>query len=107
MSLDVKLVDENGDSLYEDNITHNLGQMADRAGIYKCLWRPDENGFEFAEQIIEPLQKGLCSMVSHPAQYEKLNPPNGWGTYEGLVLWCIAYLKACQEYPKARIEVCR
>jgi len=52
MSLDVKLVDENGDYLYEDNITHNLGQMADRADIYKCLWRPDENGFEFAEQII-------------------------------------------------------
>lgn len=107
MSLDVKLVDENGDYLYEDNITHNLGQMADRADIYKCLWRPDENGFEFAEQIIEPLQKGLCSMVSHPAQYEKLNPPNGWGTYEGFVLWCIDYLRACQEYPKARIKVCR
>ena len=45
MSLDVKLVDENGDYLYEDNITHNLGQMADRADIYKCLWRPDENVF--------------------------------------------------------------
>jgi len=27
---------------YSDNITHNLNTMADNAGIYEHLWRPDE-----------------------------------------------------------------
>ena len=28
--------------VYSANITHNLNTMADEAGIYKHLWRPDE-----------------------------------------------------------------
>jgi hypothetical protein len=27
--------------VYDGNITHNLGRMADMAGIYYALWRPD------------------------------------------------------------------
>ena len=26
--------------LYDANITHNLGEMAKKAGIYEALWRP-------------------------------------------------------------------
>ena len=37
MSLDVTLRDDAGDELYRRNITHNLGKMAQEAGIYKCL----------------------------------------------------------------------
>ena len=29
---------------YSANITHNLGKMAEEAGIYKHLWRPEEIG---------------------------------------------------------------
>ena len=51
MSLDFYLyvdVDTGGEEphrtdLCDKNITHNLTEMADKAGIYKCLWRPDEN----------------------------------------------------------------
>ena len=28
-----------GDYVYQANITHNLGKMAEEAGIYKALWR--------------------------------------------------------------------
>ncbi len=42
MSLDVHLEDENGNDLYWRNITHNLTTMASTAGLYECLWRPEE-----------------------------------------------------------------
>ena len=40
MSLDVMLNGAVGDELYSANITHNLTGMADAAGIYMHLWRP-------------------------------------------------------------------
>jgi hypothetical protein len=43
MSLDVYLTEEpTGAVLYDSNITHNLGRMADEAGIYMACWRPGE-----------------------------------------------------------------
>lgn len=50
MSLDVYLyvlVDTGGAEphraeLFSANITHNLSRMAAAAGIYECLWRPEE-----------------------------------------------------------------
>lgn len=30
--------------LYDANITHNLNRMADEAGIYEHVWRPEEIG---------------------------------------------------------------
>ena len=32
------------EEVYSANITHNLGGMADEAGIYEALWRPEEVG---------------------------------------------------------------
>jgi len=92
---------------YDANITHNLGEMADRAGIYRALWRPDENGFERAEQLIEPLEKGLALLQSDPDRFRAFNPENGWGSYEGLVRFTQNYLAACREYPTATIHVSR
>ena len=42
MSLDVWLNAVVKTQVFSANITHNLGKMADEAGIYKALWRPDE-----------------------------------------------------------------
>lgn len=49
MSLDVCLKGKNGETLYSRNITHNLGRMAQAAGIYECLWRPEEHGITHAQ----------------------------------------------------------
>ena len=65
--------------LYDDNITHNLNKMADAAGIYKYLWKPEELGIEFAKDLIKPLTKGLKDLKSNPEKYKKYNSPNGWG----------------------------
>jgi hypothetical protein len=93
--------------VFSQNITHNLGNMAEAAGIYKELWRPDELELKQASELILPLSQGLSLLVGEPKRFKKFNPENGWGTYEGLVNFVINYLYACTKYPQAQIEVSR
>lgn len=93
--------------VYWANITHNLNKMAGDAGIYEHLWRPDEIGITKAAELIEPLRAGLALLKSDPSRFEKFNPENGWGTYEGLVAFVEKYLAACEEYPAAVVRVSR
>jgi hypothetical protein len=94
-------------SVFDYNITHNLGAMADEAGIYKHLWRPEEIGITKAEQLIEPLTSGLALLKSQPDRFKQHNPENGWGSYEGLVRFVEQYLAACIENPDALVEADR
>lgn len=93
--------------VYWRNITHNLGRMADAAGIYKALWRPDENGIETAAQLIDPLTDGLMRLRYEPNNFKAYNPENGWGDYDGLVSFVADYLEACRTYPTATVRVSR
>jgi hypothetical protein len=95
------------EEFYSSNITHNLAQMADRAGIYKPIWRPDEIGITHARQLIEPLTTGLKKLQDNPNLYEQYNSTNGWGTYQQFIPWVVEYLEACKQYPDAKIEVSR
>lgn len=103
------VVETDGESntVYSANITHNLNRMADEAGIYKHLWRPDEIGITNAAQLISPLEQGLSVLKSDPTRFEELNPSNGWGTYDGLVRFVEDYLNACKQYPQANVSVSR
>lgn len=107
MSLDVHLEDENGDSLYWCSITHNLTKMARTAGIYECLWRPEEIGITVAHQLIEPISKGIAFLAMYRTICEQDNPPNGWGDWGALYNFCCYYLKACAKYPLASVRVSR
>ena len=120
MSLDVKLLRErcisydkgktytkDNEEVYSANITHNLGEMARYAGIYKALWRPEEIGKVKASEIIDLLEKGLVDLKARPEYFKQFNSPNGWGMYEHFVPFVEEYLKACREYPDAFIEVSR
>lgn len=99
--------DDEGDLVYTANITHNLNNMADEAGIYKHLWRPDEIDVGFAHQLIDPLEEGLQFLKENPQHYKRFNPSNGWGDYEGLVSFVERYLEACKKYPQAEVSVWR
>lgn len=105
----VVVVDDGGDdgTLFSANITHNLGHMAHLAGLYQPLWRPDEEGIATARQLIEPLRVGLERLKASPDEFKVHNPPNGWGTYEGLVRFVEDYLVACIAYPEATVRVSR
>mgnify|MGYP000847489620 FL=1 len=93
--------------LYHANITHNLGTMADAAGIYKALWRPEEIDVTYARQLIPLLRKGLANLQSSPKTFQRYNSPNGWGMYEHFVPFVKNYLAACEEYPDAIVYVSR
>ena len=107
MSLGVYLTDADGTRLYEANITHNLNTMAVEAGIYECLWRPDEHGITHARQIIELLQDGVTRLATEKARFEKFNAENGWGLWKHFLPFCAAYLQACKDHPDALVRVCR
>lgn len=93
--------------VYDANITHNLNTMAGVAGIYMPLWRPEEIGIDTAEQLIEPLEKGLAELRADPDKYKVYNPDNGWGNYDLLVRFVENYLDACKTHPKAKVDVSR
>lgn len=93
--------------VYSRNITHNLTEMAEEAGIYYELWRPEEKGITIAKQLIEPLTKGLDELKKAPVFFSKFNPSNRWGDYDGLVKFVEDYLNACKQCPDAEVEVSR
>ena len=106
MSLDVWLK-VNGDEVFAANYTHNCNTMADAAGIYKHLWRPDEIGITKAQELIDPLYEGIKAMAIDPAKFEALNPENGWGSYKTFVPWVFEYWRACCRWPDADVSVSR
>jgi len=107
MSLNVALLVTKPTEVYSANITHNLGAMAEEAGIYKHLWRPEELGLTVAGELIEPLRAGLALMKQDPERFRKHNAPNGWGMYEHFVPFVEGYLTACEETPGATIWISR
>lgn len=98
---------DEADPLFAINITHNLVKMAQEAGIYACLWRPDENGITGASDLIAPLRKGLLDLDQRPEHYQQFNPANGWGDYYGFKAAVRAILGACEDHPGALVRVSR
>ena len=94
-------------TVYHGNITHNLGKMANKAGIYQALWRPEEVAITKGGELIELLATGLQKLRSDPDRFKAMNPPNGWGSYESLLEFVGEYLIACMAYPNATIRVWR
>jgi hypothetical protein len=115
MSLDVWLTMEIDTSregpeqveFYSANITHNLNHMAEAAGIYYHLWRPEEIGIKTAGELIEPLGTGLAKMKADPEYYKQFDAENGWGVYDDFVPWIERYIEACKKHPKTTIWVSR
>ena len=115
MSLDVYLyvdADTGGPKLrtfeiYSASVTHNLGKMAEEAGIYRHLWRPEEIGVKTAVDLIAPLAGAIVTMKADPGRFRALNPENGWGCFNNFVPWLERLLQQCQENPKAKVSICR
>jgi hypothetical protein len=95
------------ETVYEANITHNLGVMAKEANIYHHVWRPEEIGIFKAKQLIEPLREGIALMKSDPPRFEKFNASNGWGLYKHFVPFLEQYLEACELHPESDVRVSR
>jgi hypothetical protein len=113
MSLDVNLLVTQPTSVYDGNITHNLGLMARQVHLgnaltlYDVMWRPDEHGMRFACDISEYLDKAFNVLISEPNFFSTFNPENGWGSYEGLVDFVYEYRRACWDNPDAELQISR
>lgn len=107
MSLNVYLHAVRKTIVFECNITHNLNRMADAAGLYRAIWRPDEIGIKNAGELVSILEEGLEKLKRDPEEYRAMNPSNGWGTYELLVTCVTEYLEACKSHPDAEVSVSR
>lgn len=92
---------------WDGNITHNLTEMADDAGIYQAVWRPEELGIAKGKEMVDILERGIEELLGKRAEYEKFNPENGWGDFDSLVRFLKEYLAACKEFPEGEISVCR
>lgn len=95
--------------VWRGNVTHNLAAMAEAAGLYRVLWRPEECDppVVLARDALSLVRAGLATLVSHPSEFRKHNPGNGWGSYEGLVRFTTEFLAACEEHPLAKVEADR
>lgn len=108
MSLDISLTDkETGREVYNTNITHNMGRMASEAGIYKAIWDPEGECIFRAAGVWGDAKEGFADLITRPNHYKQFNPPNGWGDYDSFCEWLIDYMRACREYPNAKVEAFR
>lgn len=107
MGLDIELKETKPCTIWAIGVTHNLTAMAEAAGLYKCMWRPDEMCITLASQMIEPLEKGIDAMIKNKEWLQTMNPENGWGSYDILLSVAQRYLAACVENPNAEVEVSR
>ena len=66
--------------MFSINITHNLGKMAKKAGLYRAMWHPEEIGITKAGDMIEWLKPGLAGLKSKtystPSRAKPATPAN-------------------------------
>lgn len=85
------------------NITHNLTAMWVRADCYGALY---ESHGKKAGTIVAKLSSAIAYMEEHEDAYRRLNPGNGWGSYEGALSFLRRLRDACQHWQEAVIHVC-
>lgn len=117
MSLDVSLsisVDTGGDAPYEAelftaNYTHNVTPMWNAAGVFDVLYGRgewDNDKLVLAGALIRILEEGSIQMLNYPGRFRAMNPPNGWGDYDGALSFLERLLAACRAHPKATFSRC-
>jgi hypothetical protein len=95
-------------SLY---ITHNVSDI-----IYKALAAIDPDKLEDinsfgawlhgrrCQDAIAILKQLYTEIALHQLKYQPLEPTNGWGSYESLLLKLKALILACETYPDAVVQ---
>jgi hypothetical protein len=58
-----------------------------------------------ASEALAALQRAVAAMEADTGKYEAMNPPNGWGDYEGALDYLRRLMDACAAHPKATIWI--
>jgi hypothetical protein len=89
--------------LYDRNVTYNLSPM-----FYKAF--DLEDGIRGLDKMLcseaaPHIEEAIRRMTTDKDEYVKLNPENGWGTYDGAMEFLNEWFDAVREHPKARVYV--
>lgn len=103
MSWDINIKAKREVSIFEANITYNLSDM-----YYRCIDK--EKGLKLfdnmnCKEALPILQKAIEDLIDNKEEYEKLNPENGWGSYEHLLGTFLDMRKCCIDNPDGIIEL--
>lgn len=103
MSLDISITAQREVEIYEANITYNLAPM-----YYKCVDK--EKGLKKLDNMnckkaLPIVNKAITDMLNNANEYRKLNPANGWGSYEGLLAKLQEIRNCCESNPDGIINV--
>lgn len=84
--------------VFNINVTYNLSPM-----LRKCGWKWDRERLDGkkAADIAEAVEATLIKLKADPEKFREMNPPNGWGTYDGLVEQWERFSRAVAHYPDA------
>jgi hypothetical protein len=107
MGIDISIKKLKYVDVFEVGTTHNLIEMAEKAGLYQYIWKPEELNIKEAHELIDPLYRGLTLLKSKPDYFKQFEADNGWGTYEQFVSFVEKYLNGCIENPDGLIEANR
>ena len=84
------------------NMTYNVGPMYAKAYGASLTTLDGKK----CSDVLPALRKALAAMQDNPAEYRKLNPPNGWGDYGSALLYLEKLVKECAANPDCIIYVC-
>lgn len=83
------------------NYTSNVSGMWTKALGYRLADLNERT----AGDCTADLQRAVSNMETNRAEYEAMNPPNGWGDYAGALEYLRELYYACLASPKARIRI--
>lgn len=103
MSLDIYITAKRETEIYKDNVTYNLSEM-----YYKCIDK--EKGFKKLDgmnckEALPIINNAIQDMLNNADEYRKLNPENGWGSYEGLLSSLQEMRNCCENNPDGTISI--
>lgn len=90
---------------YKSSISNDLSSMADAAGVYRHIWRPEGLGIIKASELVAPLNEGLRVLRANKERFKCFEPKHKRDTYEDLTNFIEHYIKASIKYPDATIEI--
>ncbi len=102
MSIDFYIEEVQPTEVFHSNMTHNVVPMWKKAGIYDSVYNSEGRR---AGDVAKELYGGFVHMKEEPEIFEKLNPSNGWGSYDTAVEFLEELISACNEHPDGVIRI--
>ncbi len=102
MSIDFSIYKVQETCVFDSNMTHNVSGMWREAGCYDAIYNSE--GL-LASECLPFLKKGYEYFKKNAKELKKLEPENGWGTYENAGKFLEELIEGCEKYPDGKISI--